>query len=320
MSTAFGPRQESVTFADVRRQLNEVGFQHKKAAPKIGKVVDNLNVLERENQEALNQAKHEGKKEGYALGVEQATKVLQADAQGRIRLAEELARRDEDTGLYKKKEFTDRILPGFLYDAARDRRDNNDRRSELAALWYSDIDHLKPVNDDIDHDVGDRLISYLSEMLKTNIRQEDSISTRLSPEGKQERVVVGSTHGRIGGDEFLTLQINMTRWIEAYEVASRVKREYIGRDWAAVHPKLIEYGLRPSVSIGVAVLRLNSLRGFKDLSEEIALQWKRKAEAAMKVNKDQADHQVTVWGVQFDGEQLVDWELEDGIRQIIMTA
>jgi GGDEF domain-containing protein len=321
MFTATRQRTGSMTFAEVRRQLIEMRPTARNKR-RVDDAIRALDEMERQYQSDLVEARQAGKIEGYGLGVDQATRVLQADAQTRIRLAEELALRDEETGLFRKTEFLDRIVPGFIRDVARDRRDFKEGHPELAALWYLDVDGLKIVNDTpgLGHDIGDYLIDVLSNLLKTNVRQEESISTRLTPDGQKERVVLGSSSGRIGGDEFLTLQIHLAHYIEALEVASRVKRGYLYHSWSDRHPMLGEFPYRPSVAIGVVVLRLSTLRGHKDKAEEIADQWRQKAEEAMYANKSQSDHRITIWGTEFDGEKLVDWPLEGAMKPIMSLS
>ncbi|MDP1897692.1 MAG: diguanylate cyclase, partial [Sulfurimicrobium sp.] len=62
----------------------------------------------------------------------------------------------------------------------------NQRRGQLGALLYVDLDEFKPVNDNYGHNVGDRLLVEAARRMQKLLRAEDSVS-------------------RIGGDEFIVL-------------------------------------------------------------------------------------------------------------------
>jgi len=90
---------------------------------------------------------------------------------------EELLKLDPFTGLNNRKTFDD-MLPVIMEEC---------RNSEkFISLVIIDIDHFKSVNDLYGHGMGDRVILYLSEMLK-KIQNENTQAFR------------------IGGDEFSIL-------------------------------------------------------------------------------------------------------------------
>ena len=89
----------------------------------------------------------------------------------------ELARIDEVTGLLNRRSFVERAE----YEINRAKRLNNP-----LALAMIDLDNFKQVNDRFSHQVGDKVLREVSNLLSANIRNIDII-------------------GRFGGDEFMLL-------------------------------------------------------------------------------------------------------------------
>ncbi len=73
---------------------------------------------------------------------------------------QEKAIRDSQTGLYNHTEFYNKF-EGMI------------ERDEKVCLVMIDIDDFKIVNDTYGHQMGDKIIAYISEMIKRSIRQED---------------------------------------------------------------------------------------------------------------------------------------------------
>lgn len=93
------------------------------------------------------------------------------------RSIEQLATHDMLTGLLNRRGFADRS--GALLAGAR-------RRGESVALALLDLDDFKRVNDEHGHDVGDRLLADVGEVLGRNAREQDVVA-------------------RLGGEEFAVL-------------------------------------------------------------------------------------------------------------------
>jgi len=90
-----------------------------------------------------------------------------------------LAIGDELTGLSNRRGFE--MLGERLIAAAR--------RLELpVAAVYADIDNMKPINDDLGHEMGDRAIVEVGQLLERNLRSSDLIA-------------------RLGGDEFCAVLV-----------------------------------------------------------------------------------------------------------------
>ena len=65
---------------------------------------------------------------------------------------------------------------------ARDRRRRCAAGAKIAVLLL-DLDHFKPINDNLGHQVGDRFLQEVSRRLRSAIRKQDTLA-------------------RLGGDEF----------------------------------------------------------------------------------------------------------------------
>ena len=88
---------------------------------------------------------------------------------------------DALTGLYNRRGFMERAMKEVVAHAGM-----------RAVLFFSDLDHLKQINDDFGHQDGDFALEHASAILKETVygfRRE------------------GTVCGRIGGDEFISLMI-----------------------------------------------------------------------------------------------------------------
>lgn len=117
-------------------------------------------------------------------------------------LLAELASTDALTGVKNRRRFGEDLE--LLYTQA-------DRQGFPLSLILLDIDHFKRYNDSFGHPAGDRVLSEVGEILRTNIRGQDVVA-------------------RYGGEEF-TVLLPMTSESGAMEVAERLRRAIAGRDW-----------------------------------------------------------------------------------------
>ena len=77
------------------------------------------------------------------------------------------------------------------------------RSGAHAALMFIDLDHFKRINDNLGHDVGDRLLKAVSQRLRDQVRAYDVVS-------------------RIGGDEFTVVLGDLERPDDAAAVARKI--------------------------------------------------------------------------------------------------
>jgi diguanylate cyclase (GGDEF)-like protein len=90
---------------------------------------------------------------------------------------EQMARFDELTGLANRFEFNTQLADIFR---------RQERTGETFALLYIDLDGFKQVNDNLGHDIGDKVLIQTAARLKSAIRRNDLLA-------------------RFGGDEFVLI-------------------------------------------------------------------------------------------------------------------
>ncbi len=132
---------------------------------------------------------------------------------------EHLARHDTLTGLPNRALFAERMEHAL----ATARRDQG-----RLALMFIDIDHFKPINDNLGHAVGDALLKELAGRIRGALRESD-------------------TAARIGGDEFMVLLHHVNQAADAVIVAEKIR--------LAIHAFCVigRHTVSVSASIGIAV-------------------------------------------------------------------
>lgn len=128
------------------------------------------------------------------------------------------ARRDGETWYAAVKDVTDRLwlerqalhdpltkLPNrlLLMDRACQALSRLHRSDGVVAMLFVDLDKFKAVNDNLGHEVGDRLLVGISERLAALMRDSDTVA-------------------RLGGDEFVILAEDIESDGEAMALADRV--------------------------------------------------------------------------------------------------
>jgi len=106
------------------------------------------------------------------------------------------ASRDFLTGLYNRRYFFTTMEPYFSDAVAT---------GEEFVVAMVDIDHFKKINDTYGHDVGDKAIIHLSEILRSGVQHQDIVS-------------------RFGGEEFCIVLKNTTRE-NAIGVLERIRQQ-----------------------------------------------------------------------------------------------
>lgn len=153
------------------------------------------------------------------LRAAELAKVLDETEQLRV-LADEWARTDALTGVPNRRALDERLADEF----ARSRQ-----YGQPFAVALVDIDHFKQINDTLGHNVGDKALHHVAQILKTHCRTGDMVA-------------------RYGGEEFALLFLE-TDLPNAIALCERL-REYIAtEDWTRVDPGLS--GVTISVGVGV---------------------------------------------------------------------
>ncbi len=131
----------------------------------------------------------------------------------------DLAHFDPLTGLPNRVLYHDRLHQALAL--AR-------RRQDKVALLFIDLDQFKSVNDTLGHSVGDALLLKTAEVLKTCVREVDTVA-------------------RVGGDEFTVILSGIAREEDASHVAQKILQAFS-------HPLVVAgISLRTTPSIGIAL-------------------------------------------------------------------
>jgi diguanylate cyclase (GGDEF)-like protein/PAS domain S-box-containing protein len=141
------------------------------------------------------------------------------------RLLEELAFRDELTGLFNRREL-DRMLADEIARSARS--------GHPLTLLLLDVDHFKRVNDQLGHLAGDAVLERFGRVLLDSLRQVDRAA-------------------RFGGEEFAVLLPDTTA-TAAVVVAERIRGRIASTSIAVRSTNGVETGVAVTVSIGIAGL------------------------------------------------------------------
>lgn len=269
MSTAIALRPD-MSFAEVRRHLEEsLGLcRCKKTAAAIRTALDDLTRLEQAKEKEVENVRENAARDGFARGYERAMQMSEVENRRQKELARLMAMRDPASEFFYKKPFEDEVLPDFLFRVAFDRRYLNERRSDLAALTFLDLDKVKPINDTLGHRVGDFLFKRIISLLAEGIRREGTNTSHFVVyEDDRGTEPANTDASRFGGDEFVILDRGIRHFWEPYRAASRIKAAYDGTNWSERDPddaslfkwdpQIAQYN--PSVSIGIVVLKLASI-------------------------------------------------------------
>lgn len=141
-----------------------------------------------------------------------------AELEHALQRIEELAMRDELTGVFNRR---------FLMETIRNEKLRCDRTGSAFTLCVLDVDHFKMVNDSYGHLAGDRVLQAIAETASGALRQTDYF-------------------GRYGGEEF-ALVLTGTMAEGAQVMAERVRGMIEAIDFSA-----ISADFKVTVSIGIA--------------------------------------------------------------------
>ncbi len=131
---------------------------------------------------------------------------------------EYMAHFDALTGLPNRVLMADRLQQGMAH---------SQRRSQLLAVVYLDLDGFKTVNDNHGHEVGDQLLIALSGRMKQTLREGDTLA-------------------RMGGDEFVAVLVDLADVAASVPMLERLLA-------AAASPVVVsELVLQVSATLGVA--------------------------------------------------------------------
>ena len=154
---------------------------------------------------------------------------------------------------------------------------------DRCALFYIDIDNFKQINDNLDHNVGDRVLM--------------AVASRLSQAADEHALLV-----RFGGDEFVYCAYALGEDADPTAIASRLRE-------AVAEPLFVgDRELTVRASIGIALAPEHG-----DTIDELL----QKADASMHVAKENGRDQMQIWDSTISQRANYRFELETDLRQAV---
>lgn len=144
----------------------------------------------------------------------------------------EMATTDSLTGLFNRRHM--------IYLAEKEVA-RFQRSGHPVGFLLLDVDHFKAINDAYGHETGDRVLGFVADVIREELRTQDLI-------------------GRWGGEEFLII-LPDTDSSRARASAERIRNAFLERDWRAI------IGGDADVTISVGV---SELRAGEDLSTAVS--------------------------------------------------
>ena len=169
-----------------------------------------------------------------------------------------IAHYDSLTRLPNRILFADRLHQGMI---------QTQRREQILAVVYLDLDGFKEVNDTHGHDIGDRLLIILSERFKNVLREGDTIA-------------------RLGGDEFVAILLDLDEKDDCLPLVNRLL------DAAVTTAHADHLNLNVSASVGITFYPQG-----KNISEDEIL---RQADQAMYKAKQGGKNRYHIYNPETD--------------------
>jgi diguanylate cyclase (GGDEF)-like protein len=154
-------------------------------------------------------------KEEFSVRVNNSIEALE-----NIQMIMNYANRDYLTGLYNRR---------YFFQAMSEYVDDVKESGERFAVAMIDIDHFKQVNDTYGHDVGDKVIVTLADILRSSTSPRDVVA-------------------RFGGEEFCVVLKNINRF-SAFDILERIRTEVEHYTFSVDKEREIHF----TISIGAVV-------------------------------------------------------------------
>ncbi|MEM7082172.1 MAG: GGDEF domain-containing protein [Pseudomonadota bacterium] len=136
------------------------------------------------------------------------------------------ATHDKLTGLYNRR-YADDYLEAEIEASVKGHKQ--------FTVALADVDHFKRINDSYSHEIGDRVLQKVAELMSDNVRSTDTIA-------------------RYGGEEFL-LCFPRSSTNDAHAVCEKLRELIEAYDWTEIAP-----GIDLTLSFGIAQIDVNSKR------------------------------------------------------------
>lgn len=216
---------------------------------------DHLGELSRAVHDALASSVP-GRIEAGAVQRELGQQILKQTRRETAKLKQE-SRTDLLTGLGNRR---------ILNEAFERLLDENGKCLPGVGILVIDVDRFKQINDRLGHDVGDRCLAFLGNLLGSSLRADDCAV-------------------RSGGDEFIVLMKRQTTY-GAELVAQRLQELFRQMPWDHPDPE------KPTLSMGIAIVYHPG-----SVDREAAL---KLADQAMYASKRAGRNLVTISGAERD--------------------
>ena len=131
----------------------------------------------------------------------------------------EFAFKDALTGVHNRASMVELVMKGML----RTKRDET-----LMLIVFIDIDNFKTINDKHGHEMGDRCIKHVADMLILNTRETDTVF-------------------RLGGDEFVLMLEGFSHVDEMHTVLRKILEGMV------TTPEMHRRGISIRISIGAMI-------------------------------------------------------------------
>ena len=154
-------------------------------------------------------------KEEFSCRINNAIEALE-----NIHIITNHANRDYLTGLYNRR---------YFYDSMQEYMESISQTGEQFAVAMIDIDNFKKINDQYGHDIGDKVIVQLADILRSGTSYRDLVS-------------------RFGGEEFCLVLKNINRY-SASDILERIREEVASYTLVLENEEYIQF----TVSIGATL-------------------------------------------------------------------
>ena len=165
----------------------------------------------------------------------------------------EFAFKDALTGVHNRVSMVDLMMKAML----RTKRDDT-----LMLIDFIDIDNFKKINDEHGHEMGDRCIKHVAEMLILNTRETDTVF-------------------RLGGDEFVIMLEGFSHVDEVHTVLRKILEGMVAT------PEMHRRGISLRISIGAMIFPFGDVHEVDGMISE--------ADSAMYQSKLSGGHTYTFY-------------------------
>lgn len=193
-----------------------------------------------------------------------------------------------------------------------------EQRGRWCAVGLVDITGFKWYNDALGHDVGDRIIERVAQLLREQVRSDDLIAQE-RPAGGAGRAEAEwfregrpkDLHARFGGDEFCFFVPDLAEYWQAYAVAERFREAVERYDWTVEDYRLAAQPVR--VDVGVVCLRLGRMAERRFAARGLAAALVQRADKLMYEAKGERSSHIHLVRTRVKNGELVELTDEDSL-------